>query len=117
MLPPPRVSEEMEEVLTQAKSIIAEEMEKAGCRLRRLILFGSRAHGNAGADSDWDFIAVVDGNLARSLRLRTSANIRRRLVFQGIVADILIYTEADFQQRTGDAGHIAHYAVGEGVEV
>ena len=32
----------------------------------RLYLYGSRARGDAAADSDWDFLVLVDGSVDRS---------------------------------------------------
>ncbi len=46
----------MEETLREVKRIIQEEVEGAGYRVRRLLLFGSRARGEARPDSDWDFM-------------------------------------------------------------
>lgn len=45
----------MEKVLQIAKTIIVKEVEKAGCRVNKILLFGSRARGEACPDSDWDF--------------------------------------------------------------
>jgi predicted nucleotidyltransferase len=45
----------MQEVVAQAKAIIDEVMEGAGYRVLRILLFGSRARGDARPDSDWDF--------------------------------------------------------------
>lgn len=46
--------------------------ELYGPRLERLILFGSRARGDARPDSDWDVAVVLrgyDGNRAETFRL------------------------------------------------
>jgi predicted nucleotidyltransferase len=48
--------ETMENTLAQAKAIITEELEKAGFKVLRILLFGSRARGDARSQSDWDFL-------------------------------------------------------------
>ena len=56
-------------VLCQAKAIITEELHQAGRQIVRILLFGSRARGDAREDSDWDFYVVVDEELSDSQRL------------------------------------------------
>jgi predicted nucleotidyltransferase len=44
------------------RRLLREELTlKFGSTLVRLVLTGSRARGNSGAESDWDLVAVVDG--------------------------------------------------------
>jgi predicted nucleotidyltransferase len=74
-----RCENETTEVLQRAKRIITEEVEKAGCRVVKVILFGSRARGDARADSDWDFLVVVDRELPVSQLWDIADDIRLRL--------------------------------------
>jgi hypothetical protein len=39
----------------RAKAVITKEVEQAGCQVRRILLFGSRARGEGRLDSDRDF--------------------------------------------------------------
>lgn len=52
--------------------------ERLGSRVRRVVLFGSRARGDARDDSDYDVIVVVD---------RRSPEVRETLL--GIEVDLL----------------------------
>jgi len=45
-----------------------EVAEKEGVKVSQIILFGSRAKGQARPDSDWDILVVVDGALSRDER-------------------------------------------------
>lgn len=51
-----------------------------------VVLFGSRARGDARSDSDWDFLILVDGRLTSE---RKQA-IRRRLYDVELAADAVI---------------------------
>jgi predicted nucleotidyltransferase len=43
----------VQDIPAQAKAIITEEVERVGYRVLRILLFGSRARGEARPDSDW----------------------------------------------------------------
>ncbi len=58
----------------------------------RIVLFGSRAHGNARSDSDYDLLVVLD-HVASSRETRIA--IRRALSDLPIAKDIVVATEAD----------------------
>lgn len=107
----------MEEVLRRAKAIITDEVEKAGCRLVRLILFGSRARGDARPDSDWDFYVVIDTDLPIAQRRGLATRIRRRFVSGGFYGDVLIQSQDVVRDREGDTGYLTYYALKEGVEL
>jgi len=72
------------------RELAAEARAALGERLVRLILYGSRARGDAGADSDVDLLAVVDGmdgdDARRALwRLAVEIELRRLDVFFAVV--------------------------------
>jgi predicted nucleotidyltransferase len=106
-----------EQTLQRAKRIITEEVEKAGCRVVKVILFGSRARGDARADSDWDFLVVVDRDIPPAVRREILGGTSVHLVRHGIVADILIHSLSNVATHQDDVGHIAYYALKEGAEV
>lgn len=63
----------------------------------RIYLFGSRARGDAGPDSDYDLLVVVPDDAPPERR-------RSRLAYQvlwGVKAatDVLVWTATDFQQH------------------
>jgi predicted nucleotidyltransferase len=50
----------MQEVPAQAKRLISEVVAQADYEVQRILLFGSRARGEALPDSDWDFFVITD---------------------------------------------------------
>ncbi len=78
-------------------------------------LFGSRAHGSAGATSDWDLLVVVpdDANQdvfdpMRAWRAQKAA---------GVVADLVICTESDFDADRNTVNTIGYVVAKEGLRV
>ena len=105
----------MSAVLAKAKAIIKEEVEKAGLRLQRVLLFGSRARGEAHPDSDWDFLVIVDRTPERTTRIRLETRIGIRLVLERLPSDVLILSEDQFARQKEDVGCIAYYAAKESI--
>jgi predicted nucleotidyltransferase len=65
----------------------------------RVYLFGSRARGEVGPDSDYDLLLVVPDDAAPERR-------RSRLAYQvlhgtGVAADVLVCTRTWFERREG----------------
>lgn len=63
----------------------------------RVYLFGSKARGDAGPDSDYDIMLVVPNDAGPERR-------RSRLAYQalrgtGTAADVLVYTRGYFEDR------------------
>ena len=63
----------------------------------RIYLFGSWARGDAGPDSDYDFLIVVPDEAAPSAR--TSRLGYQALRGTGIAADVVVCTRAYFEAR------------------
>ncbi len=64
---------------------------------RSIYLFGSRARGEAGPDSDYDLLVVIADDAPENRR-------RSRLAYEvlrgtGVAADVVILLQAAFQQR------------------
>ncbi len=78
---------------------------------RRVVLFGSAAHGRMNADSDLDVLVVVRGPVHRR---RMAQEIYRNLHGVGIPVDIVVATEADLQQYGQRLGTILKPALREG---
>jgi predicted nucleotidyltransferase len=63
----------------------------------RVYLFGSRARGEAGPDSDYDILLVVPDNApAESRRARLAY---RALRGTGVAADVVVWTRTAFEER------------------
>lgn len=105
------------EQLKLAKQVVTEEVERAGGQVVRILLFGSRARHDADADSDWDLLVVTDKDLDPSLRHRLCGRISMRLARMGVDCDILIYSQQTVAAHEKDVGHIAYYAMKEGLPI
>jgi uncharacterized protein len=77
----------------------------------RIILFGSQARGDAGADSDVDLLVVM---AVRGQKLRKEIEIRVALHDFDIPKDIIVTTPEDFEWRKEVVGTIEYPAVREG---
>jgi predicted nucleotidyltransferase len=78
------------------------ELERLyGPRLERIILFGSRARGDARPDSDWDVAVVLrdyDGGVQEVFRL---ADLGYDLLLEtGEVLSLKAFTAQELEQRT-----------------
>lgn len=78
----------------------------------RIYLFGSRARGDAGADSDYDLMVVVRDDMPRPLRQPGVAY--RALRGTGAAADILVWTQGAFQSRLSLRASLPTTVVEEG---
>ncbi len=81
---------------------------------RRIILFGSRARGEAAQNSDVDLLVVVDGPLGES-RLDLVARLRRALAPFRVAKDVLVYEASEFARWRRTTNHVAARAAREGV--
>jgi predicted nucleotidyltransferase len=98
----------------KAVEVIKEEIESKGLKVIKIILFGSRARGNAKEDSDWDFLVVVDKKLSFNQKWDIIINIKRELAKLKIPNDIIINSIEEFEERKNNVGYITYYAVREG---
>jgi predicted nucleotidyltransferase len=72
-----------------------------GDRLKNVILFGSRARGDARADSDWDVAVVVEGYDGSLGELYALADLGTRLQFEtGAVLSLKPMSPADLDRHT-----------------
>jgi len=80
------------------RQVVDEAIGGTGLALSRLYLFGSRARGQADAESDWDILVVVRGGLERRRQRELFVRISQRLAEKRIPADIIIRSEAQFEK-------------------
>lgn len=105
----------MNSALEHAKTIITQEIEKAGSTVNRILLFGSRARDEAKEDSDWDFLVIVDREIEREAKWNAILAIKRKLAALKIPNDIIVNSEEQAQMRKDHVGYITYYAIKEGV--
>ena len=93
-------------------------IEKAGRRLAaaavksaQIILFGSHARGDAGMDSDLDFLVIeqeVENRVAESVRLRDAVGD------VGMPVDVIVLDKALASRRAKVPGTMVHHALRDG---
>ncbi|MGC8783214.1 MAG: nucleotidyltransferase domain-containing protein [Armatimonadota bacterium] len=108
---------EEQELLRQAVDVICSVAQQHGVDVVRIYLFGSRARGGAGKDSDWDFYVVIDKEVGFLQRQQMGSLIRRFLAKQKIDCDVLIQAEETVCRRRSDTGYLTYYVLKEGVPV
>jgi predicted nucleotidyltransferase len=96
---------ELREVIRQVVAI---------ARPLRVILFGSRARGDARPDSDWDLMVVVSEG---THRLHTSLKLYGEVRKNGLACDFLVSTPEDFKRYSYHASLVYKYVLEEGVDL
>ncbi len=82
---------------------------------RKIILFGSRARGEAGPDSDFDLLVVVDDDTPRE-KVTLRAGVESRRGFHE-PTDVIPVREERFRQRAQIPGTLSRAATLEGIVV
>jgi predicted nucleotidyltransferase len=91
--------------------------KELGISVVDVILFGSRAKGNARPDSDWDILIVTAKKLGWKERLNLTGEIRKRLAKAGMASDILVISRGDLSRLKDSKEYIYYYALREGMKV
>jgi len=97
------------------KKAVEEAAGEVGVEFSRLYLFGSRARGQADAESDWDILVVVRGGLERGRQRELFVRISQRLAEKRSPADIIIRSEAQFEKARRRVFSIEKIAAREGI--
>lgn len=80
----------------------------------RIILFGSAARSDAGAQSDIDLLVVMpDGTHRR----QTAQRLYREIIGIGVPFDLVVTTRSDLERHAENRGLIYRAALREGREV
>ena len=80
-----------------------------------IVLFGSRARGEALSGSDVDLLVVVpDSEEARHHRRRMTGRLYRSLAHYPVAKDILVCTRAEVEYWRGVSGHVVATGLREG---
>jgi len=97
------------------RRIIQEIFCENGVEISSIILFGSRARGDAVKHSDWDLLVVTKKDISREEKRKISHIIRKRLADKFIPCDVLIKSEKEVEERKNVVGSVIKSAVREGV--
>ncbi|MBK1731094.1 nucleotidyltransferase domain-containing protein [Thiococcus pfennigii] len=111
--PPPLPAEtefDEAEVLRQMVDIIVREADPEA-----IVLFGSRARGDAQPDSDVDLLIIEHAPFGpgRS-RMREAARLYQALGDMPVSKDLLLYTRAEAEHWRGSLNHVVARALREG---
>jgi predicted nucleotidyltransferase len=78
----------------------------------RIILFGSRARGDARWDSDYDFLVVMpNGTDRKAVALAIRRSLKNVMAFK----DVLVTTPAEIAERGAMPGSVLVPALSEGI--
>jgi len=89
-------------------------MTADGRAVRRLILFGSRARGDARPDSDCDILVLVTG-MDAAQRSAFASRLFRAMEGIGATVEPWVMSEQEFEESKTVVGGLAHPAWKEGV--
>ena len=102
------------ETLSLIRRVVLEEAERLGIRVERIILFGSRARGEAREDSDWDILIVVSEDASPQALKRLRRSLYLRL---SIPVDVITVKRSYWMKYRESPGTIAYEAMREGVPI
>lgn len=89
-------------------------LDTAGGRIKRVLLYGSRAKGTANADSDYDILVVEE--VPGSTRDEAS-RLRRVLQHLSMPVDVWVMGEEEFQETKDVIGGLAFPAQKYGLDL
>jgi predicted nucleotidyltransferase len=104
-------------LLRTIKDVVTNEALKEGVKVKNIILFGSRARGDYGEDSDWDLLIIVGGSPDRKTMRRLQYRVYRALSRNKIYCDVIVVSEEYYVKYRNVVGTIAYYAHLEGRRV
>ena len=89
----------MASTLTNQNTVLGEMVGKlvSGLSPRRIYLFGSRARGEEDADSDYDFLVVVEQSASPGYR--RSQEAFKLLCGMGVPKDVIVLTVEEFDRK------------------
>lgn len=102
----------------RGRVVSREVIERAGQRLAaeagpgaRVFLFGSHARGDAGPNSDVDFLVIEPHVIGRHAEM-----VRLRRALRGIEApvDVIVYSDVQAAHYARTFGHVVRHAFEEG---
>ena len=82
---------------------------------RKIILFGSHARGDAGPDSDLDFLVIEDEPFGPGRSRRDEfARLTRALRGKMVPVDILLFSAGEIEEWRHSTNHVVHDATTQG---
>jgi predicted nucleotidyltransferase len=97
MMPGMDATVALDPVLRRFRDAVA---ELYGPVLDRVVLFGSRARGDARPDSDYDVAVFLKGTPNRWAELRRLSALEVRFMDEGVFIEAIPFAAPDYQKRT-----------------
>lgn len=99
--------------MTQADKLdsAVQVLAQAAPQAEQIVLFGSRARGDANADSDYDFL-VIEPTVAN--RAAEMVRLRRALRPLRMAVDVLVYSRDEVNRWGQQPGTALYWALKEG---
>ena len=101
----------------KALRAICEILAQHHIRVEGIILFGSRARGEARPDSDWDLCVLIDRDLRFDQRRQLLTEIKRELARLRVPNDIVLKSRKQFHRTKTCPGHLSYEIAREGVPI
>ncbi|RKZ20843.1 nucleotidyltransferase domain-containing protein [bacterium] len=89
--------EKREEILKRAKQAILKTLEKENVRVKKIVLFGSRARGMEDVKSDWDFLIVTENAIPIQIKMKLTGKLLKALAKERIPADVILKSEEEVE--------------------
>ncbi|HOJ85463.1 MAG TPA: nucleotidyltransferase domain-containing protein [Elusimicrobiales bacterium] len=102
------------EAIEKIKNVILDECNKAGVEVLKIILFGSRARGDAKKDSDFDVYVVVK-DIDFMVYKKLYSSLLWRFAEVGLDVDIVLRTKEVFDRNKEFLGYVSYYVNRDGV--
>ena len=103
------------EKLELIKRIVLDNAKKFNVNVEKIILFGSRARGDYREDSDWDLLIIIKEKVDSKILDEFWLSVKRELVNNGIIPEIIIVNASDFIKQKHLTGYIYYWAEKEGM--
>jgi len=100
-------------VQTNVRELIRRALADLGCA--RSVLFGSQARGDAGTDSDYDLLLIIDHPMSSEERSAIARTVRTRLADHLIPVDVIVRSSAEVERERQLVGAVVRNALAEGV--
>lgn len=98
------------EILNEIKSTVREFISDA-----EVMLFGSRARGDARLASDFDILIITKEDISAKSKFPLRTNIRVALLKKGIRSDVLLQSKKEVEKKKTLPGHIIRRIFNEAI--
>ena len=88
-----------------------------GLDYQRIVLFGSRARGQASATSDYDLLIILKKDLTVQQKMKIAGKLRKKFAQKGLDADIIVKSESEIRPSKARIGSVVRRALAEGVSL